>query len=546
MSTSLVARALVAGFPFLWAVFAVEVSADPLKVCTFSFNAPEEVAVFESRLPPTDFEFLDVPPRAPLGETRADGATGTPPAVTEDGRGWLQGVCQSGVECDVVVLSAEFAGKFFGRYGGSLSLQEMEEASCRASCDGLFRAPREVFLLGCNTLATKDEDHRGPEVYLQVLLDHDFDRASAERVVAMRYGPLGPTFREALRRVFMGVPRIYGFSSVAPSGPHSGPMLERYFSLVGDYRSHLEKLRPESPPNRALATAFAGTSFVETSGLAPSDPAAADRDLICGLYDERKPIAERLEIVKQMMTRSDLLVFVPSVQQFVNRHPSDDMRSEERVLFEEVQRNQAARERVLALIDQLDVSALQLELGHFAVHMGWMTRERFRVLVVDSARQLLRRPLTSEVVDVMCEVPKHEFVGDQFAAEDLPEALFRNAEGVRLVSCLAPPDDGVSARLAAALGGEKPELRVWAAHALSLRLPLPDPVLLMLIPHLQDPSPDVTDRVRWILETQQIRAQQPLSTEVKRALKAQAPDLVVEPPAPEPTPQSSCRWWWCD
>ena len=30
----------------------------------------------------------------------------------------------------------------------SLSLQEMEEASCQARCTGLFRRPREVFLLG--------------------------------------------------------------------------------------------------------------------------------------------------------------------------------------------------------------------------------------------------------------------------------------------------------------------------------------------------------------------------------------------------------------
>jgi hypothetical protein len=541
MSTDLAARTLVACALFLSANFAVEVSAEPLKVCTFSFNAPEEVAVFESRLPPTDFEFVNVTPRGPLGQTPADVAADTTTGVAEDDGGPLQGVCQSGVQCDVAVFSAEFAGKFFGRYGGTLSLPEMEEASCQASCGGLFQAPREVFLLGCNTLATKDEDHRGPAVYLQVLLNHDFDRASAERVVAMRYGPLGPTFREALRRIFMGVPRIYGFSSVAPSAPHSGPMLERYFGLVGDYRSHLEKLRPDGPPNRALAAAFAGTSFVETTGLSRSEPAAADRDLICGLYDERQPVAHRLEIVQQMMARSDLLVFVPSVQQFVNRHPSDKMQGEERELFEEIRRNQAARERVLALVDQLDVSALQLELGHFAVHMGWMTGEQFRALVVDAARQLLRRPLTSEVVDVMCEVPKHELVGDQFAAEDLPETLFRNAEGVRLVSCLAPPGDAVSARLAGALDAEKPELRSWAAHALSLRLPLPDPVLLMLIAHLHDPSSDVTDRVRWIFE-----AQQPLSSDVKRALKAQAPELVVEPPAPQPTPQRSCRWWWCD
>ena len=90
----------------------------------------------------------------------------------------------------MVVYSAEFAGRFFGNYGTSVGLQEMEEASCQARCDGLFHDPREVFLLACNTLATKDQDRRSPADYLQVLLSHGFDRASAERVVAFRYGPL--------------------------------------------------------------------------------------------------------------------------------------------------------------------------------------------------------------------------------------------------------------------------------------------------------------------------------------------------------------------
>ncbi|MFN8601760.1 MAG: hypothetical protein U0842_14925 [Candidatus Binatia bacterium] len=74
-----------------------------------------------------------------------------------------------------------------------------------------------------------------------MLLDHGFDRAQAERVVAMRYGPLDPAFREALRRVFAGVPRIYGFSSAAPKGEYTAPMLDRYFDTVGDYRAHVER-----------------------------------------------------------------------------------------------------------------------------------------------------------------------------------------------------------------------------------------------------------------------------------------------------------------
>jgi hypothetical protein len=74
-----------------------------------------------------------------------------------------------------------------------------------------------------------------------VLLDHGFDRPSAERVVELRYGPLGPSFRESFRRIFTGVPRIYGFSSVAPRGEWTASRLREYFQSKGDYSRYLKR-----------------------------------------------------------------------------------------------------------------------------------------------------------------------------------------------------------------------------------------------------------------------------------------------------------------
>lgn len=509
---------------FTTLLMAGPVWAERLKVCTFSFHGPEEVAAFESRLPPEDFEIIDLSPPSPLGQL-STASTATP--TVGDDRGWLQGVCRSDIRCDVLVISAEFAGRFFGRLGRSMSLQEMEEASCQRRCDGLFHTPREVFLLGCNTLATKDTDLRSPGAYLQVLLDHGFDQASAERVVAMRYGPLGPTFREALRRIFMDVPRIYGFTTVAPIGFYTGPMLERYFNKVGDYRRHLDQVRRDSPRNNALAKAFADTSLVEITGLERSEAAAGDRNLICALYDERQTVFRRLQIVDELMQRDDLLAFVPSVQVFFDRHPPDKISGDGHRLFDEIRGNKTARQRILELVYQLDASALQLELGRFAEQMGWMTPAKLRALAVDAARKLLRRPLTSEVVDVMCEITKHQSIGNEFTSADLPDALFRDAEGVRLISCLVPPGDEVSTRLAGGLGGESGELRAWAAHALTRRLPLPDAALMKIIPHLSYPDREMTDRLRWIF-----LAQRPLPERVQSALASQAPDLAAQAKLP--------------
>jgi hypothetical protein len=485
-----------------------------LAVCVFSFHGPDEIQVFKDRLPAEDFDVIDLSPhQLPV-------ATLTPPRPDDRapaGR-WLFDLCRPDLRCDVVVYSAEFAGSFFGAYGKALTLSDMEEASCQPRCDGLFHQPLEVFLLGCNTLATKAEDTRTPAQYLQVLLDHGFDRATAERVVGIRYGPLGPSFRESLRRIFMGVPRLYGFSSVAPSGERTAPLLERYFDAKGDYRRYLEQADRDSGRNAELLAAFRGTDLVQDTGLAPAEPAAADRDLICRLYDEDETVADRLRIIVQLMAREDFLAFVPTIQLFIDRHPPGQLAGEERELFEEIRRSDAARDELLRLVRELDVSALQLELAHFARHLGWLSPGAFRALAVDAARELLHRPLTTEVVDVMCEIPRHESLRDEFEADDLPATLFGDPEGIRLVDCLSPSDPRVSDHLAAGLDHPDPATRLWAAYALSRRLPLPDAILMRLVAHLNDG--DLRERVQWILV-----AQAPLSTPVRQAVAARDPGL---------------------
>jgi hypothetical protein len=515
---------------------AASVEAAPFRVCAFSFHGPEEIRVFEEHLSPEDFDVVDLSPhRLPEGSPPRGRPEECPPFAT-----WLFALCRPDVRCDVVVYSAEFAGSFFGAYGKSLSLADMEEASCRHRCDGLFHAPREVFLLGCNTLATKAQDRRTPRQYLQVLLDHGFDQATAERVVGTRYGPLGPSFRESVRRIFAGVPRLYGFSSVAPPGRYTAPMLERYFRTKGDYRRWLEETGRDATRNAELLAAFRGTDLVQDTGLRRDEPAAADRDAVCRLYDESEPLTARLRLVAQLMARDDVLSFVPTIQLFIDRHPPEAYTGEDAALFDRIRRSDAARTKILALVRELDVSALELELAHFARHLGWLTADELHGLGVNAARELLHRPLLSEYVDVVCEIPRHATLRRDFDSDDLPAALFRHPEGVRLVDCLSPSDPRVSDRLAAALDAPDPTLRLWAAYALSRRLPLSDDVLVRLAGELGDPSSELRERVRWTLQAE--NAQKPLSAAVHAAVAARDPGLAASL-APAPRRRRSGLFW---
>ena len=115
-------------------------------------------------------------------------------------------------------MSGHFGGSFFGDSGRALPLADLEAHACRNDCPGVLSGPTEVFLLGCNTAASKRGDHRSPEEYLRVLREDGIPRRSAERIVESRYGALGSSFRERMARVFAGVPHLYGFGSVAPAG----------------------------------------------------------------------------------------------------------------------------------------------------------------------------------------------------------------------------------------------------------------------------------------------------------------------------------------
>lgn len=481
-----------------WA-WSVEGQAQPFQVCAFGFNNHEELAAVRAQLPADEFDFIDFSAQllsaesAPLGERAA-----ADPALSQ-----LLALCASDLRCDISVYSGEFAGEFFGRYGSSLSLQTTEEAACQQRCQGLFHRSQEVFLLACNTLASKDPDDRTPDQYLQVLLDHGFDRASAERVVQLRYGPWGASFSQAFLRIFAGVPRVYGFSSVAPDGIETASRLRRYFRFMGDYRRYLDSALGSTEVNTQLLAAFRGTSLVQMSARATSDQQTAERDLVCGVYDDTRTVEQRLRIVQRLLARSDFLAFLPTIQVFLRRHPPERLVGEARHLLAEMHADAAARDRVVGFMRALHPSALQLGLANLARCLEWISRDEFRRLAVDAARQLVVPPVSSEGVDVLCETSERQPIGDQFRSEDLPEGLFRDPQGLRLVACLSPPDERVTSRLITGLESSDVWARRWAAFALSRRLPLDAAVLKRLVPHLDDPSADVRERVRWVFSAQQ-------------------------------------------
>lgn len=181
--------------------------------CTVTINSKNEAEIFKKHLSPENWNFIELAPTDSSDKTD---------------KTWFNQACQKNIRCDLLIISGHFGGTFFGSSKLTLSTEDLEKNSCDQKCDGILKQPREVFLFGCNTLATKEKDRRTPEDYLQVLLADGFSMAQASQIVSFHYSSFGNSFKDTMAQVFASVPRLYGFSSIAPSGVSISPLLNNY------------------------------------------------------------------------------------------------------------------------------------------------------------------------------------------------------------------------------------------------------------------------------------------------------------------------------
>lgn len=193
--------------------------------CTITINSSDEREVLRRKLPANEWRIVELVPAKPKIQSAGDD--------DDDDQtipGWLSAACDKGIQCDAVAISGHFGGSFFGISGYELSLEQLERAACRNACDGIFKKPKEVFLMGCNTLSGKEKDERAPEEYLRVLLADGMDLNRAEQTVALRYSPWGAQNFHRMSNIFENTAKIYGFNSIGPSGATAGPRLNAHLT----------------------------------------------------------------------------------------------------------------------------------------------------------------------------------------------------------------------------------------------------------------------------------------------------------------------------
>ena len=435
-------------------------ASDRFNVCSITINSDDEIRLLEKRLPASQFRFTELTDYARTSTPNGDSS-------------WFGRACASGVRCDVLVVSGHFGNTWAGNYGTTfagrsgvtLSLDELEARRCDQSCPGILGNPLEVFLLGCKTLA----DTEGPALPSEdvaAFAKHQVTPAAAARILdEVRNGGEASSSRERMRFVFAGVPRIYGFTDVAPSGPRVAPYFDKYLKDVGDYAGHLGRLKAAATagaqvrPNETLARALEPTCYTQTQGADPAGGEHARDAGACVLRDEERPVAARLEHVERLIDAPTFMTHLPAVDAFLRAHQRD-VASDEPSL-QRIRAHARARHAVLDLMSGLDTPVLRLELVRMARSLGWLSPEEALPAQKQIALRLLSPPVWGEGRDFICGMDGDVLAKIDIRAEDVPPEVYWDEFGIQALGCLQPADARIQERLAQALT----DSRTWIARA---------------------------------------------------------------------------------
>lgn len=392
---------------------AAAAQAAPQTVCTITVNSADEREVFRQYLPAERYRF----------EELAD-VVANAPGPENNRRDWLGAACRRGVTCDILVVSGHFAGTDFysSRHGEHLPVDEMERVACSDSCPGLFSQLKEVYLFGCDTLKPEPVRSATPEI-VRALLAAGHSRSDADvaaRELSRRHGE---SARDRMRRIFAGVPVIYGFSSLAPYGRVAGPMLRGYFEAGGAD----EVGRGE--PSARLLRLFGPASMVATPGQRSGDHDAAFRAEACRYHDERISRGERLAFVGEILAgeRTQLRMNFDRIERLLG----DSLAG-----IASLVEDSAARANYLGVTRSTADPALRVRMVTLARRIGWLDETGERAELATMIGEMLAAGSAGySEVGLVCELARDRAFESELARFDVAR-LARSPANAAALACM--------------------------------------------------------------------------------------------------------------
>lgn len=408
---------------FLLTILSGSLYASPIyNVCTITINSNNEAKTFQKYLSQGEnknrFKFIEL----------------THYQSAPDKNDWFDRSCKADVQCDILVISGHFSGRFFSDYNSILdfSQEQMEKATCENSCSGIMQKPKEVFLFGCNTLAEKELDHRNPEEYFNVLINDGFTSEEAERMVQTRYGEWGSSFKDIMIRSFKGVPHIYGFNSTSPLGAVIQPYLANYLQEVSNYAQHLEEL--SSTKNTTLKSHLGQFPLVETSGQVGHSEVSEN---ICSMKYHSNTSSEKFQIVEKLLSDENFLYYLDITEDFLRHIKNKGISLEEEQNLLLLQQNQKISDNFLEFLslsfqDPQVIPYLNLSLDLALIREDDFYQEEKAIIL-----EKIKHNSLESAQEEICQHASYKMkLRAEFNPSDFPTDFFEQAISYPILGCI--------------------------------------------------------------------------------------------------------------
>ncbi|MEK2645827.1 hypothetical protein [Bdellovibrio sp. BCCA] len=394
-------------------------------VCTVTLNSEHERSLFKRKYEKENLKFVEL----------TDFKNGL-----KDPNDWFDNACKSGVKCDSLIISGHFGGTFFGEDTSlTLSLKTLEKKACSRTCEGILSQPKEVYLFGCNTLADKKADRRTPAEYRRILQDDGIAEGYMNRIVAARYSPVGESFKTTMRKVFAGVPQIYGFDSVGPSGKTVSSFLNSYLNKIPNYAERLNQLEAAKVVSQIEKTGKIGTQFsgpwnssMKGTAYASCVGATPGPRKECGLSDDKKSDFEKLLTVESLLNDGNRKNHFLAIEEFFKDKDLSRLSSDERQVLERIHNNKQASQELLSLLPQLNsVLETKFPLVNLAQTLGWMDEKSAKDEYFKTVSLSLKKGLNGDTIGSLCYINNPPI----FSESQIKPEWFNNTKFLTVLGC---------------------------------------------------------------------------------------------------------------
>ncbi len=402
-------------------------ASDKKTVCSITINSDDEIKEFKKSFSPHLWNFVEL---TNLGS----------------GEKWFLNACKKKVSCDILVISGHFAGTFFGSSDKILSLDDLENYSCIDDCSGIIKKPKEVFLFGCNTLASKEKDRRTPEQYLNVLLDDGFTRAQANEVVAYRYSLYGNSTNHRMMDIFSQTPRIYGFPSVAPVGSKIRSSVKNYLVEAKSSYENFDNMNTklQASKNRVLVKNLSSFSIHQVTGSAYLAQTEKTKPY-CYLQSSEVSRAQKLIYIQDTILSGGMTTTVSHIKNFFlnedfeqKKDSTQNWNSEEREILASIKANPATKFELEKLFNlKGDVYfGIRANIFQLMKHLALVTEEDYQKNILMLLNLDLNQPVNMQAFDKICS---SQLTAD-ISYEQIPSARFKERWFLAVLGCLNVPD----------------------------------------------------------------------------------------------------------